>query len=70
MAANKVLLVDDDQGIIEVLKLYFEKEGYQAARTRPLFHGARKDIRGEGGRTAPAADHPEWRSHHHDASRE
>ena len=27
MAANKVLLVDDDPGIIEVLKLYFEKEG-------------------------------------------
>ena len=26
MAANKVLLVDDDPGIIEVLKLYFEKE--------------------------------------------
>ena len=31
MAANKVLLVDDDQGIIEVLKLYFEKEGYQVS---------------------------------------
>ncbi|MBQ7628458.1 MAG: response regulator transcription factor [Clostridiales bacterium] len=29
MAANKVLLVDDDPSIIEVLKLYFEKEGYQ-----------------------------------------
>ena len=28
MAANKVLLVDDDPGIIEVLKLYFEKEGF------------------------------------------
>ncbi|MCH4153385.1 MAG: response regulator transcription factor [Saccharofermentans sp.] len=26
---NKVLLIDDDPGIIEVLKLYFEKEGYQ-----------------------------------------
>ncbi|MBE7071381.1 MAG: response regulator transcription factor [Ruminococcaceae bacterium] len=31
MAANKVLLVDDDPGIIEVLKLYFEKEGYQVS---------------------------------------
>ena len=29
MAATKVLLVDDDASIIEVLKLYFEKEGYQ-----------------------------------------
>lgn len=29
MSANKVLLVDDDPSIIEVLKLYFEKEGYQ-----------------------------------------
>ena len=29
MAANKVLLVDDDPSIIEVLKLYFGKEGYQ-----------------------------------------
>jgi DNA-binding response OmpR family regulator len=29
MAANKVLLVDDDPSIIEVLKLYFEKEEYQ-----------------------------------------
>ena len=27
MAANKVLLVDDDPGIIEVLKLYFEERG-------------------------------------------
>ena len=25
MAANKVLLVDDDPGIIEVLKLYFDR---------------------------------------------
>ncbi len=31
MAVNKVLLVDDDPGIIEVLKLYFEKEGYQVS---------------------------------------
>jgi len=31
MAINKVLLVDDDPGIIEVLKLYFEKEGYQVS---------------------------------------
>lgn len=29
MAQKKVLLVDDDQSIIEVNKLYFEKEGYQ-----------------------------------------
>ena len=28
MAAKKILLVDDDPGIIEVLRLYFEKEGY------------------------------------------
>ncbi len=28
MAAKKILLVDDDLGIIEVLRLYFEKEGY------------------------------------------
>ena len=31
MAVNKVLLVDDDPNIIEVLKLYFEKEGYQVS---------------------------------------
>ena len=31
MAVNKVLLIDDDPGIIEVLKLYFEKEGYQVS---------------------------------------
>ncbi|SCW32526.1 DNA-binding response regulator, OmpR family, contains REC and winged-helix (wHTH) domain [Ruminococcaceae bacterium YRB3002] len=29
MAAKRVLLVDDDQSIIEVQKMYFEKEGYQ-----------------------------------------
>ena len=28
---KKVLLVDDDAGIIEVLRLYFEKEGYQVS---------------------------------------
>lgn len=28
---KKVLLIDDDNGIIEVLKLYFEKEGYQVS---------------------------------------
>lgn len=26
---KKVLLVDDDEGIIELLKMYFEKEGYE-----------------------------------------
>ena len=37
MAANKVLLVDDDPGIIEVLKLYFEKEGYFEFGCLPAF---------------------------------
>lgn len=31
MAPKRVLLVDDDQSIIEVQKMYFEKEGYQVA---------------------------------------
>lgn len=31
MASYKVLLVDDDPSIIEVLKLYLEKEGYQVS---------------------------------------
>ena len=31
MAAKRVLLVDDDQSIIEVQKMYFEKEGYQVS---------------------------------------
>ena len=50
MAANKVLLVDDDPGIIEVLKLYFEKEGYQVSscmqgdKAVPAFHSFAPDI--------------------------
>lgn len=31
MSAKKVLLIDDDHSIIEVNKLYFEKEGYQVS---------------------------------------
>jgi len=31
MAAKKVLLVDDDADILEVLRLYFEKEGYRVS---------------------------------------
>ncbi len=50
MAAVKVLLVDDDASIIEVLKLYFEKEGYQVFtcmqgdKAVPTFESCNPDI--------------------------
>ncbi|MCR4689273.1 MAG: response regulator transcription factor [Saccharofermentans sp.] len=50
MAATKVLLVDDDASIIEVLKLYFEKEGYQVFtcmqgdKAVPTFEACSPDI--------------------------
>ncbi len=28
MPANKILIVDDDENIVELIKLYLEKEGY------------------------------------------
>jgi DNA-binding response OmpR family regulator len=47
---KKVLLIDDDPGIIEVLKLYFEKEGYstsvcmQGDKAIAAFNVSRPDI--------------------------
>ena len=31
MASGKILVVDDDQNICELLRLYIEKEGFQVA---------------------------------------
>ncbi len=47
---KKVLLIDDDPGIIEVLKMYFEKEGYnvsicmQGDKAIATFNVAKPDI--------------------------
>jgi len=47
---KKVLLIDDDPGIIEVLKMYFEKEGYnvsicmQGDKAVATFNVAKPDI--------------------------
>ena len=47
---KKVLIVDDDASIIEVLRLYFEKEGYavsvcmQGDKALSTFHASNPDI--------------------------
>ena len=47
-----------------------EEEGHTPARARPLLHGARREVHGEGGRAACAAYHTARRPHNHGAGGE
>ena len=35
MASGKILIVDDDRNICELLRLYIEKEGFETATRTP-----------------------------------
>ena len=56
MANEKILVVDDDANICELLRLYLTKEGYQVTVANDGEEGAGKVQRGQAGHGAAGRD--------------